>query len=55
MSPPNLAHRSAIVSFAVPGDVRAACTRLREAYIGLSPHGYNEEEVPRVGEVLGES
>lgn len=57
------AHRSAIVSFAVSGDVRAAHARLREAkvavslresYIRVSPHGYNtEEEVMRVGEVLG--
>jgi selenocysteine lyase/cysteine desulfurase len=57
------AHRSAIVSFSVPGDVRAAYARLREAqvavslresYIRVSPHGYNtEEEVLRVGEVLG--
>lgn len=59
------AHRSAIVSFAVPGDVRAAHARLREAkvavslresYIRVSPHGYNtEDEVLRVGEVLGNS
>jgi len=57
------AHLSAIVSFAVPGDVRAAHARLREAkvavslresYIRVSPHGYNtEDEVLRVGEVLG--
>lgn len=57
------ARRSAIVSFAVSGDVRAAHARLREAkvavslresYIRVSPHGYNtEEEVLRVGEVLG--
>ena len=56
-------HRSAIVSFAVRGDVRAAhaCLReakvavsLRESYIRVSPHGYNtEDEVLRVGEVLG--
>ncbi len=58
-------HRSAIVSFAVRGDVRAAHARLREAkvavslresYIRVSPHGYNtEDEVLRVGEVLGNS
>lgn len=57
------AHRSAIVSFSVSGDGRAAHARLREAgvavslresYIRVSPHGYNtEEEVLRVGEVLG--
>lgn len=57
------AHRSAIVSFSVSGDGRAAhaCLReagvavsLRESYIRVSPHGYNtEEEVLRVGEVLG--
>ncbi len=59
------AHRSAIVSFAVPGDVRAACARLQEARVAISlrescirvsPHGYNtEEEVLRVGEVLGDA
>ena len=59
------AHRSAIVSFAVPGDVRAAYARLREAKVAVSlrescirvsPHGYNtEDEVLRVGEVLGNS
>lgn len=58
------AHRSAMVSFSVPGDVRAAHARLREAsvavslresYIRVSPHGYNtEEEVLRVGEVWGD-
>lgn len=56
-------HRSAIVSFAVPGDPQKAHARLKEAkvavslresYIRVSPHGYNtEEEVLRVGEVLG--
>ncbi len=59
------AHRSAIVSFAVPGDVRAACARLQEARVAVSlrescirvsPHGYNiKEEVLRVGEVLGDA
>lgn len=58
------AHRSAIVSFAVPGDPQAAHARLqqagvavslREAFIRVSPHGYNtHEEVARVGEVLGD-
>jgi len=57
------ARRSAIVSFAVPGDPRAAHARLqeegvvvslRETYIRVSPHGYNtEEEIARVGQVLG--
>jgi cysteine desulfurase/selenocysteine lyase len=56
-------HRSAIVSFAVPGDPQVAHARLqeagvavslREAYIRVSPHGYNtEEEIIRVGQVLG--
>ncbi|MDW8068069.1 MAG: aminotransferase class V-fold PLP-dependent enzyme [Anaerolineae bacterium] len=58
-------HRSPIVAFSVPGDVRAAYARLRaakiavslrESYIRVSPHGYNtEEEVLRVGEVLGQA
>ncbi len=58
------ARRSAILSFAVPGDPRAAHARLleagvavslRESYIRVSPHGYNtEEEIARVGEVLGD-
>jgi len=57
-------HRSAIVSFALPGDPQVAHARLKEAgivvslreqYIRVSPHGYNtEEEVARIGEVLGD-
>lgn len=57
--------RSAIVSFAVPGDPSVAharmqeagiATSLREEYIRVSPHGYNtEEEIARVGEVLGDA
>ena len=59
------ARRSAILSFAVPGDPHEAHARLqaagvavslRERYIRVSPHGYNtEEEVARVGEVLGDA
>jgi selenocysteine lyase/cysteine desulfurase len=57
--------RSAIVSFRVPGDVDAAFQKLtdakviiskREQYIRVSPHCYNtEEEIARVGEVLGDA
>ncbi len=57
--------RSAIVSFAVPGDPQEAHKRLQEAgvvislrasYLRVSPHGYNtEEEIDRVGEVLGDA
>jgi selenocysteine lyase/cysteine desulfurase len=57
--------RSAIVSFSVPGDPAAVHAGLkaagvvasvREEYIRVSPHGYNtEEEIARVGEVLGEA
>lgn len=57
------ARRSAVVSFAVPGDPQIAHTRLQEAgvvvslretYIRVSPHGYNtEDEIARVGQVLG--
>lgn len=59
------ARRSAILSFAVPGDPQAAHARLQEAgvavslretYIRVSPHGYNtEEEIDRVGQVLGDA
>ncbi|HIE39434.1 MAG TPA: aminotransferase class V-fold PLP-dependent enzyme [Anaerolineales bacterium] len=59
------ARRSAIVSFAVPGDPQAAHARLqgagvavslRETYIRVSPHGYNtEDEIARVGQVLGDA
>ncbi|MFO7743153.1 MAG: aminotransferase class V-fold PLP-dependent enzyme [Anaerolineae bacterium] len=55
-------HRSAIVSFRVPGDIESAYEKLnaagivisrREEYIRVSPHCYNtEEEVLRVGETL---
>jgi len=58
-------HRSAIVSFAVSGDVTEAFQKLadakiviskREEYIRVSPHCYNtEEEIVRVGEVLGDA
>ncbi len=57
--------RSAIVTFAVPGDPLQAHARLkqagvivslREGFIRVSPHGYNvEEEVARVGQVLGDA
>jgi len=57
--------RSAILSFAVPGDVDAVFQKLKEAeivvskyerYIRLSPHCYNtEEEIARVGRVLGDA
>lgn len=59
------ARRSAIVTFAVPGDVVEAHRRLQEAgvaislrasYLRVSPHGYNtEEEIDRVGQVLGDA
>ncbi|MEA3376392.1 MAG: aminotransferase class V-fold PLP-dependent enzyme [Chloroflexota bacterium] len=55
-------HRSAIVSFRVPGDIESAYEKLnaagivisrREEYIRVSPHCYNtEEEILRVGETL---
>ncbi len=58
-------HRSAIVSFRVPGDVGEACQKLsrakvvvsqREQYIRVSPHCYNtEEEIARVGQALGDA
>jgi len=57
--------RSAIVSFSVPGDADEPLQKLtdaqvvvskREQYIRISPHCYNtEEEVTRVGEVLGDA
>ncbi|MFQ6101558.1 MAG: aminotransferase class V-fold PLP-dependent enzyme [Anaerolineae bacterium] len=57
--------RSAIVSFGLPGDVDEAIQKLadakvvvskREQYIRVSPHCYNtEEEITRVGEVLGDA
>jgi selenocysteine lyase/cysteine desulfurase len=56
-------HRSAIVTFAVPGDPAAALEKLaaedvvislRESYLRVSPHCYNtEEELLRIGETLG--
>jgi selenocysteine lyase/cysteine desulfurase len=56
-------HRSAIVSFSVPGSPDSAHEQLtaagivtsrREHFIRVSPHCYNtEDEVLRVGEVLG--
>jgi cysteine desulfurase/selenocysteine lyase len=56
-------HRSAIVSFSVPGDVDEAFQKLADAkivvskrgnYIRVSPHCYNtEEEIILVGKVLG--
>jgi len=56
-------HRSAIVTFAVPGDPSAALetlaaedivVSLRESYLRVSPHCYNtEEEILRIGETLG--
>ena len=58
-------HRSAIVSFSVPGGPDLAFDRLaaagvviskRERYIRVSPHCYNTEgEILRVGEVLGDA
>ena len=57
--------RSAIVAFNVPKDVNRALDRLTEARvvvskydqcIHVSPHCYNtEEEIARVGEVLGDA
>ena len=56
-------HRSAIVTFSVPGDADEALRLLTDArvvvskheqYIRVSPHCYNtEEEIALVGEVLG--
>ena len=57
--------RSAIVALRVTGDADAALRRLTDAkitvskhkqVIRVSPHYYNtEEEIARVGEVLGEA
>jgi selenocysteine lyase/cysteine desulfurase len=59
------ARRSAILSFAVPGDPAQALDTLseagvivsqREEYIRVSPHGYNViEEIDRVGQALGDA
>lgn len=56
-------HRSAIVTFAVPGNPAEALEKLaaegivismRESYLRVSPHGYNtEEEILRIGDTLG--
>jgi selenocysteine lyase/cysteine desulfurase len=58
-------HRSAIVSFSVPGDIDEAYRRLadakvvvsrREQYIRVSPHCYNTaEEIARLGQTLGDA
>lgn len=58
-------HRSAIVSFGIPGGPDSAYEQLpavdiavsrREHYIRVSPHCYNTEgEIRRVREVLGDA
>ena len=65
VSNPSPERRSAILTFAVDGDVDQAYDRLiaadviiskRETFIRVSPHCYNtEEEILRVGEVLGDA
>ncbi len=58
-------HRSAIVSFSVPGDVDEAYRKLvdarivvsrREQYIRVSPHCYNTaDEIAHLGQTLGDA